>query len=184
MAADAQSFARLHCHVDTPCGRIVSIGTYLRRLPDGKVALTYVLNGKVDLLQIPPPGPPRRADRLWEHTCFEAFVMPKGRPEYYELNFSPSGKWAAYAFRGYRDGVVLETEGLAPAIACTAAADHFELNAAIQLDRLPKLQRNAVARVGLSAVIEERDGKLSYWALNHPSGRPDFHHMDGFVLEV
>ena len=32
--------------------------------------------------------------------------------------------------------------------------------------------------------IEETDGTLSYWALAHPSPKPDFHHPDGFVLEL
>ena len=33
-----------------------------------------------------------------------------------------------------------------------------------------------------AAVVEETDGRLSYWALTHPAERPDFHHRDGFVL--
>jgi hypothetical protein len=38
--------------------------------------------------------------------------------------------------------------------------------------------------VGLCAVIEERDGRLSYWSLRHPPGRPDFHHREAFALEL
>jgi hypothetical protein len=33
-------------------------------------------------------------------------------------------------------------------------------------------------------VIEETNGAKSYWALKHPPGKPDFHHADGFVLEL
>jgi hypothetical protein len=33
-------------------------------------------------------------------------------------------------------------------------------------------------------VIEEKSGLLSYWALKHPPGKPDFHHPDAFALEV
>ncbi len=39
-------------------------------------------------------------------------------------------------------------------------------------------------RLGLSAVVEANDGTLSYWALRHPPGRPDFHHPDGCVLRL
>jgi hypothetical protein len=39
-------------------------------------------------------------------------------------------------------------------------------------------------RLGLSAVIEDDNGSLSYWALKHPSGKPDFHHPDAFALEI
>jgi len=44
---------------------------------------------------------------------------------------------------------------------------------------LPELD---AARVALASVIEAGDGTLSYWALRHPPGKPDFHHPDGFVL--
>jgi len=36
----------------------------------------------------------------------------------------------------------------------------------------------------LSAVIEATDGSLSYWALEHPADKPDFHHPDSFALEL
>jgi hypothetical protein len=36
----------------------------------------------------------------------------------------------------------------------------------------------------ITAVIEEADGTKSYWALNHPPGKPDFHHPDCFALEL
>jgi hypothetical protein len=32
-------------------------------------------------------------------------------------------------------------------------------------------------------VIEDQSGGVSYWALAHPPGKPDFHHADGFALE-
>jgi hypothetical protein len=33
-------------------------------------------------------------------------------------------------------------------------------------------------------VIEAIDGTLSYWALAHAPGSPDFHHLDCFALEL
>jgi hypothetical protein len=33
-------------------------------------------------------------------------------------------------------------------------------------------------------VVEEKNGRLTYWALTHPSALPDFHHRLGFVLQV
>jgi hypothetical protein len=38
--------------------------------------------------------------------------------------------------------------------------------------------------LGLSVVLEERDGTKSYWALAHPSEKPDFHHPDCFVARL
>ncbi len=39
-------------------------------------------------------------------------------------------------------------------------------------------------QLNLTAVIEETDGTKSYWALAHPSGKPDFHHRDCFALQL
>ena len=45
-------------------------------------------------------------------------------------------------------------------------------------------QPGSPLRAGAAAVIEEKDGRLTYWALTHPSALPDFHHRLGFVLQV
>ena len=46
------------------------------------------------------------------------------------------------------------------------------------------LNMDSAIEVGLSAVIEEQGGVLSYWALRHPPGKPDFHHRDSFAMEL
>jgi hypothetical protein len=38
--------------------------------------------------------------------------------------------------------------------------------------------------VSIAAVIEEEGGKMSYWALAHPPGQPNFHHPDCFVASL
>jgi len=35
-----------------------------------------------------------------------------------------------------------------------------------------------------AAAIEDDRGRLSYWALEHPPGRPDFHHPESFTMEL
>jgi hypothetical protein len=49
---------------------------------------------------------------------------------------------------------------------------------------LPAAVLNSLHRAAVSAVIEQHDGAISYWALAHPAGKPDFHHRDGFVLKL
>jgi hypothetical protein len=117
---------------------------------------------------------------LWQHTCFEAFLMAEEGPGYREFNFSPSGEWAAYTFRGYRDGGEQEVE-MAPVITVNHSAEQLELHAAIRPDCLPP---GRSLQLGLSAVVEDADGILSYWALRHPPGKPDFHHTDAFALQL
>ena len=106
--------------------------------------------------------------------------MADNGPGYREFNFSPSGEWAVYAFRGYRDGGMLEVE-LAPGIVVRRTMNRLELDAKIHQDFLPPGRQ---LQMGLSAVVEDADGKLSYWALRHPPGKPDFHHTDAFVLQL
>jgi hypothetical protein len=38
--------------------------------------------------------------------------------------------------------------------------------------------------LGLSAVLEEKDGTKSYWALAHPAEKPDFHARNCFVAKL
>jgi hypothetical protein len=33
-------------------------------------------------------------------------------------------------------------------------------------------------------VVEDEHGALSYWALKHAPGKPDFHHPDSLALRV
>jgi hypothetical protein len=145
--------------------------------------LNYVASGDVSRVRIPGISSPHRIDGLWQHTCFEAFIRAVGAV-YYEFNFSPSGEWAAYSFRGYRDGGPFYDDGLSPEIVVRREADKIELDAVVRLDRLPALRRGSLLRLGLSAVIESSDGALSYWALKHPADKPDFHHPDSLALEL
>jgi hypothetical protein len=134
-------------------------------------------------LRIPTPLPPRAGDRLWQHTCFEIFIARR-MPSYHELNFSPSREWAAYAFSDYRNGAPLAGDSLDPHIAVCISANRLELEATVRLQRLsPPLVAGKLS-FGLSAVIEDAEGRLSYWALRHPPGKPDFHHPQAFALEL
>ena len=51
------------------------------------------------------------------------------------------------------------------------------------LPRDPQAVPHLLALV-VSAVIEDDSGALSYWALRHPPGKPDFHHPDAFAMEL
>ena len=174
----------LTCHPEISSRATQGIEARVGWTPDRALALTYVLKGTMTRLRIPPARSPRRADRLWQHTCFEAFVAVKGKPEYCEFNFAPSGEWAAYSFRSYRDGAPLVNEELMPQMTVRRADNSFKLDVIVRLDRLPMIPPGARLRLGLSAVIEEDNSTLSYWALKHPPGKPDFHHPEAFELEL
>lgn len=122
-----------------------------------------------------------RRDELWRHTCCEAFI--KTRSGYYEFNFAPNGDWAAYRFTGYREGMG-QPEIASPEVGAHRHGDLWQLQAYLDLSGLPGLRDDDPLAIGLSAVIETKVGDISYWALAHPSDKPDFHHPDSFVLEL
>jgi hypothetical protein len=164
-------------HPDSPCDAVAAIEVQVERPAPALLVLRYRLAGVTDALVLPPLAV-GRADELWRHTCLEAFVRPIPGDAYTELNLSPGGQWAAYHFDDYRHDMT-KAEVHAP----DAQLDGSEVGfgAVWDLDHLRPL---APWRIGVSAVIEERGGRTSYWALAHPPGRPDFHNADCFVLEL
>ena len=67
-----------------------------------------------------------------------------------------------------------------PQIAIDARHDSLELTATVHLREC--LELRGQVRCGLTCVIEDED-KISYWALKHPTDTPDFHRVEGFVLD-
>ena len=141
------------------------------------LALRYLIAGKIADVRLPHAASSERANNLWQHTCFEAFIGRTGSTEYCEFNFSPSSKWAAYSFMSYREGM-RDLETAPPLIKTRATSGNFELSASIDLKDLA-----LPLRMGLAAVIEETSGHKSYWALAH-AAKPDFHCSDSFTLEL
>ena len=152
------------------------------------VCLEYRISGPLDDLVLPEPALPGPADDLWQHTCLEAFASTPGGTAYREFNFSPSGQWAAYRFHAERQREVLpdEPEETPPGIQlrCDRDASVVRLRACIRAERLPVPDADDHLLWGLTAVLEHRDGRLSYWALAHPRPQPDFHHPDGRNLAL
>ena len=170
----------LACHPHTACQAVQGIDVAVARATDGMLTLAFTLAADLRALRIPETQSTRRVDGLWRHTCFEAFVMAEEGPGYREFNFSPSGEWAVYGFRGYRDGGAVDIEQV-PEVAVRWTADRLELDAELCRDILPQ---GSPLRLGLSAVVEDINGVLSYWALQNPPGKPDFHHSDSFAMQL
>jgi hypothetical protein len=150
----------------------------------GSLVLCYFLTGQIGDLHIPAEMAAARTDGLWQHTCFEAFLGTSPGTAYYEFNFAPSTQWAAYRFSSYRSGMRVATEISAPRIEVHSGSTCYTLQASLELAPSSSLPRDAIWRVGLSALIEETNGRKSYWALAHPPGKADFHHSDCFAHEL
>jgi hypothetical protein len=194
-------------HPGTPCGALTGIEVELARVRPLKLQLRYVLIGNVRKIRL-RLREPYRGDALWRHTCFEAFVRVGGDEDYLEFNLAPSGDWGAYQFQRYREGMApvkgvdaspldtqIRMEALEPqrrALLKDAGFDTLErfepsfFSLKTELT-FPNSMGLAVAEpwhIGLSTIVEERNGRMSYWALAHPPGKPDFHHPACFALEL
>ncbi len=176
--------AVLTAHPSTPNEAVRSLEAQLRVEEPDILVFRYSLVADMSRVRVPSSGVGARVDVLWKHTCFEAFVARADASGYHEFNFSPSLDWAIYHFSAYRDGMSPAEIGRAPEISVRRDDQGLELQSAVRLGQLADYPAVRHLRVALAAVIEDETGRLSYWGLRHPPGKPDFHHPDSFALEV
>lgn len=174
---------QLQCHPATPVGVPLVLSVAVSVTSIG-LQLVYEVAGHCTTLRIPPAtqlrGP---TDGLWRNTCLEAFLAVEGDSAYREFNFSPSGQWAMYSFASERVRTHPDIDiTMQPAIQRHASCEQLTLTALLPWSALPL--RGTPLCIGLSAVMEEATGQLSFWALQHPCERPDFHHPAGRTLRL
>jgi hypothetical protein len=170
----------LRPHPATPGPASDALTVDVSQSPAG-IELHYRFRGDPATLRLPSLQAASPADRLWQHTCCEAFVAAAAAPSYREFNFSPSGQWAVYRFADYRqrdDSAPPPTP--LPPIGFSHRPDGFDLRATIPRSLLPA----GPLQLGLSAVIERTDGGKDYWALAHGSEQPDFHLRQTFIIHL
>ena len=147
-------------------------------------AAHYLLAGMAQDVFLPSPVEhPSRTDELWRQTCFEFFLAVRGQPQYWEFNMSPSGAWNVYRMDAYRRvGFREETSIQRLPFEARREANTFVLNAVVDLS--PIFQLDDLLEVGITAVIQTRHSKETYWALTHPAPQADFHLRESFILAL
>ncbi len=148
-------------------------------LGGGEFDIFFRIHGDIENVVVPSRKPATRQDELWRTTCFEVFIA--SGDGYWEFNFSPSSEWAAYRFADYRKAREIETRTVIRQ--CDLQQDESVLDMHIVASLFSPDTNQKSYRLGLSAVIEEAGGAISYWALAHPTGKPDFHHKECFTIE-
>ena len=144
----------------------------------GTTNIWFGIGAPAERFVIPEPAEPARADDLWKTTCFEAFLRPLGEEGYREWNFAPSGRWAAYDFTSTRAGMA-NADAADPYVRMEDNLTWWALGASIAVPADTNWE------LGLSAVLEEKGGNKSYWALAHPNPeKPDFHDPGCFVARL
>jgi hypothetical protein len=184
MVVTGASQAALVAHPQTPAALPATLVADARRVSALVLRCDFILQADLTRLALPLRRTGERRDELWRHTCFEAFVSAPEGTGYYEFNFSPSGDWAAYQFEDHRRGMMPAPLGRAPSVQVDVRPGRLALSATLELGGLTTLERAVPLRLALAAVLEDQHGALSYWALRHAPGKPDFHHRTGFALEL
>lgn len=158
---------QLTLHPDCAPGPITSVSAAITPTQSGCHA-RFRFDGDIGRIKVPCPATSERTDFLWKTTCFEIFWQPDGGTWYREFNLSPSSRWACYDFDDFRlnsrDG---EVEAIA--VACSHNDRALALEASISSTlQLP-------ARIALNAIVEDLEGNIQFWALDFPTGKPEFH---------
>jgi len=156
-----------------------NIAVSVERLTPTLIQLRFTAMGNLTKIVIPPPAPPERVDGLWQSTCLELFLRREGETGYSEFNFAPSGRWAAYCFSGYREGMMEASLPAPPAIQSLVHEGRLEVTISLHLPL-----DDAAYAMNLAAVIESRADGRSFWAAKHPAGEPDFHAPDCFIHQL
>ena len=167
-------------HPDTPPNAVRGVRVeIIHHVRDDDLLLTFIVDGSEHVAR-PGWATSVRLDGLWKTTCCEMFLAPVGSDTYFEFNYSPSTQWAAYRFDAYRAG------GRDLPLSIDPSVDRGDDDPGYLVEVDQDLSDMAVGafQMGLSAVIEERDGTKSYWALAHAPGPPDFHNRDCFIATL
>ena len=105
-----------------------------------------------------------------------------GSPCYWEYNLSPSQDWAVFSFTDYRENKTNELS--ISSIDIETKFDNgkqFELNSFLSL---PDALIGHSLCLGISAVIQDRQGDIYYYALDHHKQQPDFHDPNCFIINI
>jgi len=159
----------------------LSVGGHIARPNAETIQIHYQITGDLNAIVIPQrKNPPVRRDELWTTTCLELFIGEKEMSPYWEFNLSPNGDWNIYKLSAYRSNLTpdLAYQDLASTI--HSKANQLELHLACPLPADLKTCPNL--DVAICAVIQLKQGPISYWALNHRGSEADFHRRDGFLL--
>jgi hypothetical protein len=175
---------KLRPHPVFPLAAVRDLTVQLRVRDGVRLDLAYRLKGDLSALDLPAPAQPVRTDNLWQKACFELFVTDAAGAGYTEFNFSPSTAWAAYRFSAYREGMQALPVEHAPRIECEIRAQHLDLHVSLAIPPAIATVVPAARRLAISAVLQDHAGAMSYWALAHHAGKPDFHHRDGFAYTL
>lgn len=158
------------------------------------LTVTYHLKGRIDQIHLLDSSeessqiPAVRTHELWKSTCFEWFLKSPTFKKYWEFNASPNGAWNFYSLDDYRTHLQESTEAQLEKrirfqkISQEEAKVFVEISLQKLMNHSPELLKSNL--FAITAVIHWKSNLTSYFSLKHPQDKPDFHHQDGFILNL
>ena len=134
----------------------------------------------------------KRAQNLWEETCFECFIPSPKSDAYLEFNGSPSGLWNLFSFKKYRSDRIefpLQFDSEPKMSFVTKNDRQLECEWLIPLTAIQQglisqgENHHQFYNIGISTVLNTRVA-TTYWALKHEGIKPDFHLRSSFVYPI
>lgn len=148
-----------------------------------RLVICYDLKGDIkDIAIALPADTPARKHELWQDTCLEFFLGIEKSDRYWEFNLSPSFHWNVYHFDGYRQGMQEEIAFKMLPFKIESAADSLELVVEIDLDKI--VSKESAIDLAITAVVKDKNGEVTYWALTHTGKEADFHRRDSFIIKL
>jgi len=84
----------------------------------------------------------------------------------------------AYRAIGFREEVALQS------LPFSMYSNGEELGMDVAVDLTPIIPAHAAIEVGISSIIQTKDGDATYWALSHADRQADFHVRESFLLKL
>ncbi|MEH2193278.1 MAG: DOMON-like domain-containing protein [Nostoc sp.] len=148
-----------------------------------KLAICYMLEGDLKEITIfHPSNTPSRKHELWKETCFEFFLGINNSVQYWEFNLSPAGHWNVYRLDGYRQGMQEETAFEKLQFDVQNQGEGLALVLDLDFGKIISVEQ--AIEVGITTVVKDRGGEVTYWALTHRGAEADFHLRDSFIIKL
>lgn len=147
---------------------------------ESSIFISYKVSGELATIDLGHGEPNHaRVMKLWEKSCFELFIKTK-EDSYIEFNFSPEFEWNCFYFP--QKGAPLLEYARVDSVKTDIllSLDVFHLIVELDKKKFPDGFFQGALSAGITSVIKETNGKMSYWALSHEDKRPNFHHFDSF----
>lgn len=151
-------------------------------LSEESVFISYRIKQGLSSIDLGSAAPNKnRLMKLWEKTCFELFIKNE-KNQYIEFNFSPSFEWNCFYFNKSGEALNEWVPMQPPVIDILLSNEHFFIFVDIRKKNFPPdfFQEKSQLSAGITCVIKDKAGLMSYWALSHADTRPNFHHFDSF----